>query len=647
MGGCAPGRSSSRASCSGSRPPARAQSAPTPDREADDADAPRPPVFYETTTVTARPVSSASGAVSVLDSREVAASASRSASDLLRQVPGLNALSSGSRAGVTNAFLRGGDPNYTLVLLDGIPLNDTTERQGGAVNLEELPAGLVDHVEVVRGPLTSFYGTSALAGVIQVFTPRGGPGPLQARLGAEAGNADLWRGFGGVSGPAGRGGYAAGASWDEEQYRIARDRFRQLDAFANADLPLGSTTDLALTGRFADGTIDDYPDASGGPVYGSGLVRHTEHRDLALGARLGFGDPAGRRQQVSVALSRREQDRLSPAVPPVVPESDETTTFTRLRVAWQVPVVRTARTVVDAGLSGEGEWGENASVLKLPPSLGGDVPGDYAESRASGGAYAGARHERGALLYEASLRLDLATGDVLQANPHVGVVWRPGSGATRLRASVGRASKLPSFFALASPPALGGNPALRARARRGAARRGSSTASPRRASTSAPPTSGRSTATSSISTSTASCTSTAPDVRTQGVELTARWQPHATVWLDAEATWLDVQDLESGGTLLHTPKWTGGGRLTWQPSPALSLRVQARATAGYLDVQYPVPDRDSVDGYGLLGVAGSWRFSRGLSVRARADNLTGTSYETYIGFPGPGRAFWVGLGWDR
>ena len=317
MGGCVPRRpSSSSASCSADRPPGNrspSRRPPALKRKADDdAEAPRPPVFYETTTVTARPVSSASGAVSVLDSREVAASAARSASDLLRQVPGLNALSSGSRAGVTNAFLRGGDPNYTLVLLDGIPLNDTTELQGGAVNLEELPAGLVDHVEVVRGPLTSFYGTSALAGVIQVFTPRGGPGPLQARLGAEAGNADLWRGFGRVSGPAGRGGYAAGASWDEEQYRIARDRFRQLDAFANADLPLGPTTDLALTGRFADGTIDDYPDASGGPVYGSGLVRHTDHRDLALGARLGFGDPAGRRHQVSVALARREQDRTEP-----------------------------------------------------------------------------------------------------------------------------------------------------------------------------------------------------------------------------------------------------------------------------------------------------------------------------------------------
>jgi vitamin B12 transporter len=618
-----------------------------PDTKADDdADATRPPVFYETTTVTARPVSSASGAVTVLDSREVEASAARSASDVLRQVPGLNALSCGSRAGVTNAFLRGGDPNYTLVLLDGVPLNDTTELQGGAVNLEELPAGLLDHVEIVRGPLTSFYGTSALAGVIQVFTPRGGPGPVRSRLGAEAGNADLWRGFGRVSGPAGRGGYAAGASWDEEQYRIARDRFRQLDAFANADLPLGSTTDLALSGRFADGTIDDYPDASGGPVYGSGLVRHTEHQDLALGARLGFGDPAGRRQQVSVALSRRDQDRLSPAVPPVVPASDESTTFTRLRLGWQVPLVRAARTVVDAGLSGEGEWGKNASVLKLPPSLGGDVPGDYSESRASGGAYAGARHERGAFLYEGSLRLDLATGDVLQANPHLGVVWRPGSGSTRLRASLGRASKLPSFFALASPPALGGNPALEPEHAWGGEAGVEHRFAPARLDLGAAYFRQEYSNLVDFDFELFLHVNRAR-VRTQGVEMTARWQPHATVRLDAEATWLDVLDLATGGTLLHTPKWTGGGRLTWQPSPAFSLRVQARATAGYLDVQYPVPDRDSVDGYGLVGVAGSWRVRHGLSVRARADNLTGTTYETYIGFPGPGRAFWAGLGWDR
>jgi glucuronate isomerase len=605
-----------------------------------------PPVFYETTTVTARPVSSAAGAVSVLDAREVEDGGGRSAGDVLAQVPGLNALASGGRAGVTNAYLRGGDPNHTLVLLDGIPLNDSTELQGGAVNLEELPATVIDHAEVVRGPLASFYGTTALAGVVQLFAPRGGPGPLRARLGAEAGNAAARRGLARVSGPAGRGGWAAGASWDEEEYRVARDRFRQLDLFATADLPLGPAADLALTARVADGSTDDYPEASGGPVYGTGLTRRTDHRGLALGARLALGEPAGRRHLVSLSLTRRDQDRLSPPVPPVVPAAEEATAFTRLRVAWQAPLVRTARTVVEAGASAEGEWGENESVLKLPPLLGGDVPGDYSESRASGGVYAGARHERGAFLYEASLRLDRAGGDALQANPHAGLVWRPGRGPTRVRASVGRASRLPSFFALASPPALGGNPALEPErvwgGEAGVERRVEA---------------------ARLDVGAAYFLKRYDDlvdfdferflhvnrarVRSQGVELTARWQPHPTVRLDGQATWLDVLDLETGGPLLHVPRWAGGARLTWEPDPRLSLRLHARTTEGYLDRQYPVPERDSVDGYSLLGAAASWRPGRGLVVRLRAENLAGRAYETFVGFPGPGRSLWAGLGWER
>ena len=50
----------------------------------------------------------------------------------------------------------------------------------------------MERAEIVRGPFTSFYGTSSLSGVIQLFTPRGGPGPVHASLGAEAGNASLY-----------------------------------------------------------------------------------------------------------------------------------------------------------------------------------------------------------------------------------------------------------------------------------------------------------------------------------------------------------------------------------------------------------------------------------------------------------------------
>jgi vitamin B12 transporter len=135
-------------------------------------------------------------------------------------------------------------------------------------------------------------------------------------------------------------------------------------------------------------------------------------------------------------------------------------------------------------------------------------------------------------------------------------------------------------------------------------------------------------------------------VRTQGVELAARWRPHETLLVDAEVTWLDARDL-SGEPLLYEPRWMGGGSLTWQPSAAVSLRLFTRAVSEYLDAQIPVPDRHSVPGYGLLGLAGSWRIHRGWSVRARLDNLTDRTYETLVGFPGPRRAVWVGVGWER
>ena len=303
-------------------PFARSQSdapPPAPPSEAEDPDA-KPPVFYETTTVTARPVSSATGSVTVVGPEEARAAEARSASEILQDVPGLQLLSSGGRAGQTNAYVRGGDPNYTLVLLDGLPLNDSTDLQGGAVNLEELPASLVERAEIVRGPFTSFYGTSSLSGVIQLFTPRGGPGPVRASLGAEAGNADLVRGFARASGPAGeRGGLAGGLSWDQERHRIAEDRFRQLDAWASANLGLGATTDLRLVGRLADGEADDYPDASGGPVYGSGELRTTDAPGPRPRGAAGDGRP-GRAAAPAVRgarapRARPHQPRGAPAGP--------------------------------------------------------------------------------------------------------------------------------------------------------------------------------------------------------------------------------------------------------------------------------------------------------------------------------------------
>jgi vitamin B12 transporter len=633
------------AGLSAAAPGAMAQSPDPKDAEGEVAPA-GTPQFFETTNVVARPVSSSAGSVSVVEVAEVEQTAARSLSEALRSVAGLGLLSSGGRAGTTQAYIRGGDPNFGLVLLDGIPLNDPTDLQGGAVNLEELPALLLERVEVVRGPLTSFYGPASLAGVVQLFTARGGPGPTRLSLGAEAGNAELRHAFGRVMGPTSRGGYSGGASWDQERGRVGNDRFRALDLWGTWDHDLGGDKDLAVTSRVSSGAADDYPDGSGGPVYGTGELRHTERLDLALVTRLEWGDPGERRHRVFVAVSRRALDRTSPEVPPLVPASIEETAYTRLRGAWEVPLVRKKRTALDAGLSGEAEWADNVSVLHLPPGLGGDIAGDYEESRATGGVFLGLRHGPGPLLLEASLRLDAATGDSLQVNPQVGVVWRlDASGATRLRATGGRASKLPSFFGLSSPPALGGNPDLRPERTLG----GEVGAE-------------RSFGSDRLALGAAFFVQEYKDlvdfdfdlfqtvnrrrVRAKGTELTLRSRLTATLSLNLEATWLQAE-AGSDQPLLHRPRWQGGGRLRFEPGTRLSLVLEGRASSSSLDRQIPTPDLDRVSGYAVWGLAASFRVSDRWTIRTRLDNLTDRVYETYIGFPGPKRGFWLGLSWQR
>ena len=606
---------------------------------------PAKPVFYETATVVARPVPSASASVTVIEAAEIEASGARSVGDLLQTMPGLHVLRSGGRGGVTYAGIRGGDPNFTLVLLDGVPLNDPTDPQGGAVNLEELPAGLVERLEVVRGPLCSFYGPSGLAGVVQLFTRRGEPGPVRAGLRGEVGNASLVRGSGTVSGPAGRGGYSAEVAFERERHRVAEEGFRQLDLHAGARLGVGATTDLLLTARFASGHADDYPDASGGPLYGSGLLRTTDHRDFSLGAELQSGGPDGFQHRVALGFSHRGLDRTSPAVPPLVPASEEQTGYSRLRLAWSAPLRRTARTQLDLGLSGEAERADNTSVLRLPPFLGGDVPGDYGKTRATGGGYLELRQERGPFLLEAALRADAATTDSLQINPRLGLLWRPAGGGTRLRAAAGRASKLPSFFALASPRALGGNPELRPERTVGGEI--GLDHSFHRAHLELGATHFQHEYRDLVDFDFEAFTHVNRSrVRARGAELQARWRPLAKLEVQGEATWLDARDLSSVA-LLHRPRWLGGGRLVWRPTDRLDLRLESRGVSRYLDEQLPVPDRDTVAGYRLFAFAGSWRWRPRWTLRARVDNLGDRAYATLIGFPGPKRSFWVGLGWKR
>ncbi len=91
--------------------------------------------------------------------------------DMLREIPGLQIDAYGPPGALAEVFTRGADYTGTLVLLDGVPLNDP----GGELHLENLTSEGLERVEVVRGPESALFGAEAAGGVIQLFTKHGDP----------------------------------------------------------------------------------------------------------------------------------------------------------------------------------------------------------------------------------------------------------------------------------------------------------------------------------------------------------------------------------------------------------------------------------------------------------------------------------------
>ncbi|MCA3418477.1 MAG: TonB-dependent receptor [Roseomonas sp.] len=127
--------------------------------------------------------------------------------DALVSVPGFNIVPSGGMGQVTSGFMRGTNSNHVLVLRDGVPMNDASH-PSGAFNFGNTLLGDIERIEVVRGPVSAIYGTSAIGGVINLITRRA-PADRQAQpYGELAGGTNYTaRGVAGVAGTIGNTDY--------------------------------------------------------------------------------------------------------------------------------------------------------------------------------------------------------------------------------------------------------------------------------------------------------------------------------------------------------------------------------------------------------------------------------------------------------
>ncbi|HMO17558.1 MAG TPA: TonB-dependent receptor [Oligoflexia bacterium] len=113
------------------------------------------------------PVSITGSSISVVTEEEIDARKEPNLLESLRNTESLQVIQSGGPGRSTGVFLRGASPNQTLVLVDGVPVN---EGNSGLFDFADIATLEVGSIEVLRGPQSSIYGADAMGGVINIIS---------------------------------------------------------------------------------------------------------------------------------------------------------------------------------------------------------------------------------------------------------------------------------------------------------------------------------------------------------------------------------------------------------------------------------------------------------------------------------------------
>ena len=165
--------------------------------------------------------------ISTIDSAEIVNRNSFNTFDVLKNEYGMSFSQQGTKASVSNVYIRGANSSHTLVLIDGVEVNLPSD-PSNFYNFFSLPTENISRIEVLRGPQSTLYGSNALAGVINIISVQGTGKPV-SNISIEGGSYNTFKGT-----------LSSLGKLDKFNYSVALSRIKS-DGYSAASEKYGST----------------------------------------------------------------------------------------------------------------------------------------------------------------------------------------------------------------------------------------------------------------------------------------------------------------------------------------------------------------------------------------------------------------------
>ncbi len=188
------------------------------------------------------PAKEIASSVTVITKEELEQAKKMTVLEALQEVLGVAIIQNGPAGGAASVFLRGANSEHTLILMDGVELNDPIS-PSRSFDLAHLTLENIERIEILRGPQSTLYGSDALGGVVNIISKKG-QGKPKLSLSSVGGSYSTLISNAGISG-----------STEKIHYSLAASYFRSAGLSAASTNYEGNQEkdgyrNLSLSGRF-------------------------------------------------------------------------------------------------------------------------------------------------------------------------------------------------------------------------------------------------------------------------------------------------------------------------------------------------------------------------------------------------------------